>query len=78
MKRIKPDEIHETVRNYVKQRNISKLKSTERQNDFNLMASNELALIESSINNYYSYALNSASYETDCLNQFESYELEMK
>lgn len=106
MKRIKYDEIQTSIKNYVKQRNLStslsqmnhsneaetssrKNKSTgSHQNlmrkqiisstgrayssldDLNIMALNDLVLIESSINDYYSYSFSSSS-EQDYFKQFQ-------
>lgn len=79
MKRIKCEEIQKSIQNYVKQRNISSgsfLINRTTQNpidnviDLNLMAVNDLALIESSINDYYSFSFNSSS-ETEYFSQFE-------
>ena len=107
MKRIKHDEIQNSIKNYVKQRNLStsltqmnqstneadasrKNKSStgsSHQNlnrkqltagrahssldDLNIMALNDLVLIESSINDYYSYSFNSTS-DQDYLKQFQT------
>jgi hypothetical protein len=82
MKRIKADEIQETLKTYLKQRNLT-LRSTptNQQNprtvqvlDLNKIVLTDSALVESSINDYYSYCLNSPSFETDYLKEFESYE----
>lgn len=83
MKRIKADEIQETLKTYLKQRNLT-LRSTPstptNQNprttqalDLNKIVLTDSALVESSINDYYSYCLNSPSFETDYLKEFESY-----
>lgn len=98
MKRIKYEEIQNSIQNYIKQRNLStnsvisshqilrnhkKLinsspptqnaqNMTENSNfsDLNLIALNDLVLIESSINDYYSYSFSSTS-EQDYLKQFQ-------
>ena len=92
MKRIKSEEIQNSIQNYVLQRNLpctnlvntdssdklnktNQIDSSKASNsnivDLNLMALNDLALIESSINDYYSFSFNSTS-ETDYINQFET------
>jgi len=91
MKRIKSEEIQNSIQNYVLQRNLpcKNLVSTETSDkasktnqinsgasnsnivDLNCMALNDLALIESSISDYYSFSFNSTS-EIDYLNQFET------
>lgn len=98
MKRIKPEEIQNSIRNYVIHRNFSanfldtnindqlndqssttassanKTKTNQfiKNNtvDISIMALNDLALIESSINDYYSFSFISND-ETDYLKQFE-------
>jgi hypothetical protein len=100
MKRIKCEEIQNTIQNYVKQRNLSNnsylnkynLTNTEKLNflqtnnanktesasnfvsnttvDFSLMALNDLALIESSISDYYTFSFDSVS-EAEYMKQFE-------
>jgi hypothetical protein len=110
MKRIKYEEIQNSIQNYVKQRNLSaslisaahllneteikksknsalthqifirkemlnnteqaKLETAHSMTELNLMALNDLVLIESSINDYYSFTFNTFSPE-DYLNQFE-------
>jgi hypothetical protein len=99
MKRIKPEEIQNSIRNYVIHRNLSanfldtntddqlndqlsktasssvnKTKNNQflKNNtvDLSIMALNDLALIESSINDYYSFSFCSTD-ETDYLKQFK-------
>jgi hypothetical protein len=106
MKRIKSEEIQNSIKNYVLHRNLPAniLESTDQvlnskanlnpntstKNitsktskhlisntanslvDLNIMALNDLALIESSINDYYSFSFNSA-YESDYQKQFEMF-----
>ena len=80
MKRIKSEEIQNSIQNYVLQRNLPRRNlvctdATERaaknQVDLNLMALNDMALIESSIYDYYSFSFNSSS-DADYLSQFET------
>ena len=85
MKRIKSDEIQETLKTYLKQRNLT-LRATSGQSpgpqttrqsqnqviDLNKIVLTDSTLVESSINDYYSYCLNSPSLETDYLKEFES------
>jgi hypothetical protein len=99
MKRIKPEEIQNSIRNYVIHRNLSanlnindqtinepndqtststssanKTKNSQfiKNNtvDLSIMALNDLALIESSINDYYSFSFSSND-DKDYLKQFE-------
>lgn len=91
MKRIKCDEIQNSIQNYLKQRNLSSslvstnITSDKNKNpiyrkdltdlnssiiDLNLMALNDLTLIESSINDYYTFSLSSPS-QSDYFKQFE-------
>ena len=93
MKRIKSEEIQNSIQNYVLQRNLpsknliytdpnekaaknftitsSNTINSNNLVDLNSMALNDLALIESSIFDYYSLSFNSTS-ETDYLSQFET------
>ena len=105
MKRIKYEEIQNSIQKYVKQRNLSTpllaanlyndtdMKGSSRKNsnphlknklrnstetptdsnlltDLNLMALNDLVLIESSLINYYSFSFNSVS-DQDYLKQYK-------
>jgi hypothetical protein len=73
MKRIKLEEIKNSIQNYMMQRNIIFPNDTNNTNDQpNIIALNDLALIESSINDYYSYSsvVNSKHSSSDYLNQF--------
>lgn len=78
MKRIKSEEIQRTIQNHIKHRNIcthrsllSDSKIFNNSVDINLMALNDLSLIESSINDYYSFSLKSAWNPVDLFEQFE-------
>ena len=106
MKRIKHEEIQNSIQNYIKQRNLStsvvsvnsgseqssagkKNKNSSSQvtsrntflgttkssemniNELNLMALNDLALIESSISSYYTFSFNIQS-EQEYLKQYET------
>lgn len=80
MKRIKLEEIKNSIQNYMMQRNIrakpcDKLSPNETNNTNDqpsIIGLNDLALIESSINDYYSYSsvVNTSKSTSDYLNQF--------
>lgn len=80
MKRIKSEEIQQTIQNHIKHRNICTQRSLLTDSkvlnnsivDMNLMALSDLTLIESSINDYYSFSLNSAWNPVDLFDQFEN------
>ncbi|CAF0708661.1 unnamed protein product [Brachionus calyciflorus] len=86
MKRIKAEEIQNSIQNHIKHRNICTYKSFLSQIDvkpsvqsslsniidMNLMALNDLSLIESTINDYYAFSLNSAWNSSELFSQFES------
>jgi len=82
MKRIKLEEIKNSIQNYMMQRNIraktsDKLYPNETNNTNDQQPSiiglNDLALIESSINDYYSYSsvVNTSNSSSDYLNQLD-------
>ena len=81
MKRIKLEEIKNSIQNYMMQRNIraesDKLSPNETNNTDHdqpsIIGLNDLALIESSINDYYSYSsvVNTSNSSSDYLNQFD-------
>lgn len=77
MKRIKSEEIQETIKSYLKQRNITtKLNNNQRYQtnlvNCNQIVANDFALAEASVNDYYAYCLSSVSFETDFLREFEA------
>ncbi|RNA29387.1 TAF5-like RNA polymerase II p300 CBP-associated factor-associated factor 65 kDa subunit 5L [Brachionus plicatilis] len=79
MKRIKSEEIQRTIQDHVRHRNITSHRSilADSKNinnsviDMNLLALSDLSLIESSINDYYSFSLNSVWNPTELFDQFE-------
>lgn len=78
MKRIKSEDIQRTIQNHIKHRNIcthrsmlTDSKACNNSMDMNLMALSDLSLIESSINDYYSFSLKSAWNPVDLFEQFE-------
>lgn len=82
MKRIKNEEIQETIRNYLKQRNVTPTRvgswarpaaMTPQNIDFTQIVTSDMTLLESSINDYYAYCLNSSSFHTDYLREFHEY-----
>jgi hypothetical protein len=84
MKGIKCEEIENTIRNYARNRNlkVEKVEKEEKEEnqsltnnnnktiDLNLMALNDLALIESSINDYYTFTFDHLS-DNEYFKQFE-------
>lgn len=79
MKRIKLEEIQQTLKNYIKKRNISTGATSQtgislqaNAVDHNQSVAANLVLAQASISSFYTFSLDSASTEVDFWKEFEA------